>query len=953
MRHFIVLALGLCVVLPAYGQLEDLSRRIADGNCEAAAADCRTYLSDERLRLVAAWGLAAAYSDTACTLYNPAEAYTWLEQFYPEYRKLDDREKERLDRKGIGSTGKLRNRISDALYARALATGDPAVLDSFGRHYPLLRSSLHDDARKAALRLRTRLLIQTGGPADAWAQLQKNYAEWLPGLPGLRDTIDRGLLAAWLQSRGWDAWPDFRRAYPENRYGADRTLPAFLTVRKQAAAAGYRQFADRNPSSAWAPIARDSAQVITQRQQWRQAALNLALDTLSRASDPAAWSRADQQLTRGFISDIINQPAAASRLAAIPGQRAPLTLDTLANRYRAAGQLELFLSKFPLYAQKDAIEKELEAVIAQREEAERRRLAAKEAAERRRQAQIERQRIESDSLRNAYLQKNRPRCANQSRPVHLGVAKSKLLAYQQLVRKLSAYLEARNWPVALAEARLHNADLAGFAYYDELVAMLSDTTADPPLTLLGGEVVNTNDDEYTPVLSADGKQLYFCRAIGGEERVYQARLTPNGWVDQGMIRGFQEGRLNTAPLALSGDGNQILLFKNGQMFYAGRRLEGWSTPASYPPAINGGPWQGMGALSPDGKVMIFEVTGWPGQEGARDVDFDLYISFQLPDGSWTPGQSLSPVINTAGMERSPFLHPDMRTLYFSTNARGGLGQMDVYKTTRIGDDWFCWSEPVHLGRAVNTSGHDWGYKVTTDGRYAYFAGNARSSAKSEQNIYQVELPQAARPDPVTLIETRILTPDGKPLDGVLQVEDLETGKTIMELRTEPGTGRVTAPLPNNRRYALVFEDGRRLPLSNTLDLSKVDSSQTVTQDVVLKAVEELKAGEGLVLNNIFFDYGEAILKPESQAEIRRAAEFLKNTPDTMVEIAGHTDNTSSREFNLSLSTRRAESVRNALIQQGISPERLSAQGYGPDQPVAPNDTEEGRAANRRVEMKWK
>jgi outer membrane protein OmpA-like peptidoglycan-associated protein len=350
--------------------------------------------------------------------------------------------------------------------------------------------------------------------------------------------------------------------------------------------------------------------------------------------------------------------------------------------------------------------------------------------------------------------------------------------------------------------------------------------------------------------------------------------------------------------------------------------------------------------------MIFEVTGWKGQAGLRDVDFDLFISFQLPDGSWTPAQPLSPVINTANMERSPFLHPDMRTLYFSTNARGGLGQMDVYKTTRIGDGWFCWSEPVHLGRAVNTPGHDWGYKVTTNGQYAYFAGNARSSTKSEQNIYQVELPQAARPDPVTLIETRILAPDGKPIDGALQVEDLETGEIIMTLRTEPGTGRVTAPLPNNRRYALVFEDGRRLPLSNTIDLSKVDSSQTVTQDVVLKAVEELKAGEGLVLNNIFFDYGEAILKPESRAEIRRAAEFLKNAPEAIVEIAGHTDNTSSREFNLSLSARRAESVRNALIQQGIDPARLSARGYGPDQPVAPNDTEAGRAANRRVEMKW-
>lgn len=958
----------MCVMyLTGTSQLENAMAQLENGGCEAVLSTYRTYVDDQSLQIIAYWGLAYTYSEPGCSQYNLHEAYQWLEKCYKLYRPLEDRDKERLGRRGLGSVAKVRNRITEGLYAAALASGQANQLDSFVSRYPLARRSLQDDATEHALRLRLQQLQRQPETPAAWGRWMATYSDKLTPYTGLRDTAEHLVADAWVREKGWGAWAEFNRSFPNNRYGLDRMVAGFSALQAKGSYQDYQLFAERNTTSRWAPIARDSAQAIRSRVLFRQTLVTRALDTLSLAAQPEAYARADQQLARGYVTDCL-QPAFLKRLAAVPGERAPITLDSICGRYRAAGQLELFLTTFPTYPRKAQVEAELTAERARREAARQKQLA-EEQAERQRKAEEYRQQQEQKRKQELRIQEEirQKRIADsltivRSTPEASGCMveatramnkreqlANKWRSYQFLVTSLSPFIEKRDWANALLGAR-RDSSLAGFVYYDELIQMLSSQEKDPQLQFLGDSAVNTQAEEYTPVLSVDGKLLYFCRKVNDLERIFVARLNPEGWVDLGKAPALNNSTQNMAPLSLSVDGNQLILFKGGIMLYSSRSNQGWSAPQPYPSTINGGSWQGMGSLSSDGRVMIFEVKGRPEQARSLGDNIDLYISFLLSDGTWTKGIPLGGMINTPYMDRSPYLHPDMRTLYFSTDGRGGLGGMDVYKTTRLGDGWFCWSEPQHLGRAVNTAGHDWGYKVTTDGRYAYFSGDP--DANGSDDIYKVELPEAARPEPVTLIESRIVTPDGKPIEGDLQVEDLSTGEVVARLRADPETGRVTTALPNNRKYALVFEGGQRMPLSNSIDLSKVDSNQVITQDIVLSQVSDLiRDKTGIVLNNLFFDYGESTLKPESFAEIKRIANILANMPAVNIEIGGHTDNSSSKAFNLGLSQRRAETVRQAFIELGVPAARITAVGYGPDQPTATNDTEAGRALNRRVEMK--
>ena len=291
----------------------------------------------------------------------------------------------------------------------------------------------------------------------------------------------------------------------------------------------------------------------------------------------------------------------------------------------------------------------------------------------------------------------------------------------------------------------------------------------------------------------------------------------------------------------------------------------------------------------------------------------------------------------------------MRTMYFSSSGHGGIGNLDVYMTTRIGDGWDKWTTPVNLGKEINSYAHDWGYRISTDGATAYFS---IGTYNNREDIYQVEVPERFRPDPVSTISGLVTGLDGQPINATLIIEDLTTDEKIKEVQPDPETGRYIITLPAGRLYSYTIAGKNLYPISNNIDLRTNEQGIAIQEQIKVPTLGQIQNG-GLVLplKNLFFDTDKYEIKSISHKELNRLTNLIKKYK-LIVEIAGHTDNVGTPEYNRALSQSRADAARTYLIEQGISPEQIIATGYGMEQPVATNETEAGRAQNRRVEIRF-
>jgi len=460
--------------------------------------------------------------------------------------------------------------------------------------------------------------------------------------------------------------------------------------------------------------------------------------------------------------------------------------------------------------------------------------------------------------------------------------------------------------------------------------------------------VNSPAGEYVPVISANGQYLYFCRQEKDGENIYFARNEGGKWVDAKPAGKWNTPYVNEAPLDLSADGSTLILFKEGKVMYSQKERFGWSEEELFFQKDRISEWQGAVSVAANREAAIFEARRKDRFGIKKDANIDLFLSLQQPDGSWGPGINLGAVINTPFNDRSPFLHPDMRTLYFSSEGHGSLGGMDVYKTTRIGDGWLEWSEPVNLGKEINTPGDDWGYKITTDGSTAYFAADVKNG---KEDIFSVQLPEAARPKAVGTISGKLLGLDGKPLAAQLEIRDLESNEKIGTVTPDPQTGEYYIVVPLGKMYGYVVSGETYFPVSGSVDLRKASNAQAVIEDITVPSVSEMaKESVTVPLKNLFFDHDQYTLKPESSAQLEQLVAFMKST-SYYIEIVGHTDNNGAPEYNLELSQNRANAVREYLVQQGCDGKRIEATGFGISKPLASNTTEAGRAQNRRVEIR--
>ncbi len=541
-----------------------------------------------------------------------------------------------------------------------------------------------------------------------------------------------------------------------------------------------------------------------------------------------------------------------------------------------------------------------------------------------------------------------------------------------LVQRLAErFINRRDWDSAAAVYGRFKPLFPGKQkYFNEVISLLLAPEEGIAVRNLG-PAVNSKFDEWDPNPTPDGKHLFFSSSRPGTRGlsdVWECRLEGDRWsAPRNLGRGVNGDRNETID-NISADGTTLLLsgdfpgsFGKFDIYTATLDSSGWGNLRHLPMPVNSGYQDESGNFTADGKALVF-TSDRPGGVGSHVPygkyhhgsvmgNMDIYVTF-MTDSGWSEPVNLGPKINTPYAERSAYLHPDGKTLYFSSDGHPGLGRLDIFKSVRLKEDsWTEWSEPVNLGKEVNTAMDDWGYKVTVGGDSAFFAGNMRPDGYGGWDLFTAGLPGKAKPDRPAVVSGRVLDGKGRPLYADIYWEDLTTGENSGRLKSNPFDGSYFIALPLGKFYGFYASKSGFYPGSSNLDLRNAPARDIKGHDIILVSNDDFKKHESTIrINNIFFDFDKYFVKPESYPELDRLAAFLKQFPGAKLEIHGHTDNSGNGEYNMELSRKRAEAVRNYMLQKGFSPANFSVKGFGAAKPVADNSTEEGRAQNRRVEV---
>jgi len=476
-----------------------------------------------------------------------------------------------------------------------------------------------------------------------------------------------------------------------------------------------------------------------------------------------------------------------------------------------------------------------------------------------------------------------------------------------------------------------------------------------------GPMVNSPYSEIGPIISPDGKTLFFHRSnhpengygAGASQDIWFSELDQdNNWSKaQRMPEALNNGQYNSLK-GVTPDGITLLVegaFEDGK--YMGRGLSfslktesGWSKPQkleilNYKQMAVG--IYSSSSLSNDSKTLIMAFSEVKGS----NFD-DLYFSHLLEDSTWSQPKRLGDRVNTRFTETTPFIASDGSTIYFSSNRPGGQGSNDIYYTKRLDDTWENWTEPANMGPTVNTSAWEAYYSIDASAEFAYLVSNRNSLGKSD--IVKVRLGADLQPDPVVLIYGKVFNSKTKnPVEANIKYEILPGGRLAGSARSDR-KGNYKIVLPYGEKYGFLAQSPNFIAVSDYLDLTEVASYQELERDLFLVPFE---VGETIRLNNIFFDFGKSILRPESFPELKRVGNILQEDPDFRIEVGGHTDDVGTHQDNIALSNARAQAVKDYLVGLGIDRDRINSVGYGETRPAIANNSQANRQLNRRVEFK--
>jgi outer membrane protein OmpA-like peptidoglycan-associated protein len=464
-----------------------------------------------------------------------------------------------------------------------------------------------------------------------------------------------------------------------------------------------------------------------------------------------------------------------------------------------------------------------------------------------------------------------------------------------------------------------------------------------------GPAINTGNDEYLPVATADESTLIFTRKINNNEDFYKSVKVDGKW----QTATYLSDRINTPEYnegaqSISQDGKY--LFFTGcnrpdglgrcDIYISQKKGDDWAKPFDLPPPVNTSGWESQPSISADGRTLYF-VSNRKGGYGG----YDIWKS-TLTEKGWGEPENLGPNINTSFDEQSPFIHPDDSTLYFCSNGWPGLGGKDLF-VSRMDKDG-KWQKPENLGYPINSNGDENGLSLTANGTYAFFSSN-HLDGLGGYDIYTFELPPNLRPHIVTYVKGKVNDAQTmQPLEAAVEIIDLQKNIPVYQDYSDATQGNFLATLTSGKNYGLNISKSGYLFHSENFSLVGHESKDSFNITVLLQPIE---VGNKVILNNIFFDTNKFDLKPESLSELQKLVEFLNENPTVHIEISGHTDNIGNNQANQLLSENRAKSVYQYLTSNKIDASKLVYKGYGETQPIAPNTSEEGRKLNRRTEFK--
>ncbi|MEN6501201.1 MAG: OmpA family protein [Tenuifilaceae bacterium] len=533
---------------------------------------------------------------------------------------------------------------------------------------------------------------------------------------------------------------------------------------------------------------------------------------------------------------------------------------------------------------------------------------------------------------------------------NLGVLNFSIGNYQKALEYFEKYLTYHETSGSMVELARNNIERCRFAIH----AVANPVPFNPANI---GDSINTTLDEYWPSLSVDERTIVYTVRLPKEPEVgikgtkwqedfYTSTRNEDGIWSKGIPVGSPLSTVfNEGAQSLSSDGKTMyytICQGDCDLYFSTINSDGsWGHPLKLPPAINSEKSsEKQPSISPDGQMLYF-VSNRPGGLGG----FDIWVSVKNPNEVWGNAVNLGQPVNSPGNEQSPFIHFDNKTLYFSSNDHIGMGGQDIFVSHLT--DSGKWSEPLNLGYPINTCKNEEGLVVNAIGKTAYYSSNYIPD--KGMDIYTFELYPEIQPIPSSYVTGTIRDYTTlKPVEAHISLIDLQSKRETMNSYSSV-TGGFMVCLPSDNSYALFAQAPGYLFYSENFNLKGLYSfDKPYHLDVLLKPVRQ---GEVTIMRNVFFETDSYELLPESTVELDRVVETLSQNPTIKVEIGGHTDNQGAPDYNQKLSERRAKSVVDYLLSKSVSPERVSWKGYGESQPVAPNSSPEGRAMNRRTELK--
>lgn len=563
---------------------------------------------------------------------------------------------------------------------------------------------------------------------------------------------------------------------------------------------------------------------------------------------------------------------------------------------------------------------------------------------------------------------------------HLGIAFQNTNEFKKAIEHFERFKKKKKELGSIADERIAECHIADSLSQNELNVIIENL----------GQVVNTEYNDYSPIISADGNTLIFtsnrtddparAKANANFEDIYVTTRQGNAWSAPKLISSNINIKYNDAAASLSPDGKTLFLYyEEGEGDIYTSTLEGseWSKPKPLNKNINTALfYETCASVSADGKKLYF-ASNRPGGIG----ELDLYVCERDSKGDWGKAVNLGANVNTPENEDSPFIHHDGVTLYFSSDGHPNLGNSDIFFTEFKNNKW---SKPENIGWPLNSWEYDGFFTLSPDKKKGYFS-TAKEGGLGDADLYAItflepkykpkpkpvvvaaaaEKPKTEIPkteefiDPtiaakkaskvITLLKGKVIDESSAaPLAAVISLIDNTNNKVMVKINSNPATGEFELTIPHGGNYGVATEKTGYLFNSINFNVPAFADYQEIDTHIIMVKAE---IGSKVVLKNIFFDVGKADLRPESIAEVENIRELLVGNPNLRVQINGHTDNSGNAATNKALSLKRATSVVNYLAQKGVDSSRLSAKGYGSDRPIVSNDDEQGgREINRRTEI---